>query len=214
MKILIVDDHQLFLEGLSYLLSSYKPVLDIFEARNTKEALQKFSDQEFDLVLLDLSMPGLDGISCLGSLQKIRPSIPIAIISAMEDSELVIGALRLGAVGFIPKSYTQLQMFDALDKLISGDVFIPEEVHWHLSRKLDLDSDDSVNLKLVSLNIREKQFAVLKLVADSLTVQEIGECLSISPNTVKSHIKKLYQCLHVSSRLEVVTEARRLGLLA
>lgn len=213
MKILIIDDHQLFLDGLVHLLANFEPVLDISVATSTTDALKKFSPNSYDLVLLDLNMPGLDGISCLGGLQKIQSDVPVVIISAMEDSDNVVEALRLGSIGFIPKSFGQEQLFNALKRLFQGDIFIPEEVQWHLSHKIETDLDSSLNLKLAALNIREKQFGVLKLVAEGLTVQKISDSLCVSPNTVKSHIKKLYISLNANSRVTVVSEARKLGLL-
>ena len=214
MNILVIDDHRLFLDGFLHLLSKYDRNIKAFAATNSAEALQILhSNENLEFILLDLSLPGLDGVSFLGILGREHVEIPVAIVSAMDNPAKIRDALNLGAVGFIPKSFSVEQMHEALDSLLAGKIFIPPEIHALLSQDSSKVDAAALKLKLSALNLRSKQFVILQQMADGKIVQQISKSLNISPNTVKTHIKKIYLALNVNSRVAAISEARRLGLL-
>ena len=214
MQILIIDDHQLFVDGLGFLLTSFDENLTVYTASSTHEGLKTaYAQTELDLILLDLTMPGLDGISCLKIMQQEGINIPVVILSAQEDTSYVRQAMDLGAKGFIPKSHDARAMYDALLQVWEGDTYLPDAMRAQLSGKQPICSD-VVQIQLAALDIREKQFQILSFMADGQTVQQISRVMDVSPNTVKTHIKRLYQCMQVNSRVAAVSEARRLGILS
>ena len=214
MKALIIDDHKLFLDGLAYLLSSFDEDMEIYTSSFAIDALQQVQEIEgLELILLDLTMPGLDGVSFLKSIRQENNSTPVVILSSLEDPVRIRDALNLGASGFIPKSYSSEQMHAALRKIISGNIFIPDEIHNSLIVDLDKQDEASRKLNMAALNIREKQIRILQYLNQGLTVQEISKRLNVSPNTIKTHIKKIYNALNVNSRVAAINEAKRLKLL-
>lgn len=212
-KVLIVDDHKLFLDGLQQVLRTHRPDLDIFTASSTREALVHLQAMpDIDLVLLDLTMPGLDGISCLKAVKEWNGDTRVIIISAVEDPASVRETFANGASGFIPKSYSVDKMQQAMDMVMRGKRYIPTELTT-VSEAGTPDAGDDLDSRLDALNLREKQLRVLEQMAGGLTVDRIAENMDISPNTVKSHIKIIYQALNVNSRVAAVIEGKRLNIL-
>ena len=128
MKMLLVDDHALFREGLKLLLRSLGGELEIDEAGDCPQALEKMSGQGYDLVLLDLNMPGRGGLDALSALREAAPSTPVVVLSGEEDPHLVRGAIDRGAMGFIPKSSTPEILIPALKLALAGGVYLPPAV--------------------------------------------------------------------------------------
>lgn len=208
-KIVIIDDHQLFLHGLKLTLESSGNEVIVFD--NPLIALMQIDLLQPDLILMDLYMPEMDGICMIDKLTERQILSPVVVLSACDDYNYVLSALKKGAMGFIPKSYAPEDMLTALESVLSGDVFIPDEVEVQLEA---LMLEDKKNKELYQLS--ERQTEILALLHSDKTNREIANILSISPDTVKFHQKGIYQTLDVSgisSRAKAIEKAIQVGLL-
>jgi len=209
-KIVIIDDHQLFLHGLKLTLESNNNEVFIFDS--PLFALDHIEKLQPDLILMDLKMPEMDGICMIDELATREIFSPVIVLSACEDYKEVLVALDKGAMGFIPKSYAPQDMLLGLESVLLGNIFIPDAVEQHLDR---LVLEERTNRELYHLS--ERQTEILSLLYLGKTNREIAEQLSISPDTVKFHQKGIYQTLEVSgvsSRAKAIEKAVKVGLLS
>lgn len=203
MKILVVDDHSLFREGLRYVLAGLGEGVQIVEAGDCAEALAR-ADQHQDvaLALLDLHMPGKDGFTALDALAAQNPLLPIVVLSASEDRADMRRALAKGALGFIPKSATAPVMLSALRLVLAGGVYVPPEL-------VDSATDGRSGARAVELTPR--QLDVLARVALGKPNKIIAAELGLTVATVKAHMSAAFKVLHVRNRTQAVLAAEKLG---
>lgn len=205
MKAILADDHALFRDGFALLLKQLEPQATVLEAASLDEALlQAERNPDTDLLLLDLSMPGMDGVDSVQGLLNRFPDIPVVILSATESRPLVEALLEIGVAGFIPKSSSSQIMFSALRLVLSGGVYIPPQL---LGSGFELP-DGSLLSRLT-----ERQREVLRLLADGKTNKQICRELDLSEGTVKAHLNTVYRMLGVANRTEAALLARRLNLV-
>ena len=133
-KILIIDDQQLFIDGLVYVLNTLSDAVEKQQANSVDEALAKLRNcDSYDLIILDLNMPGMDGLDFLQHISADECFVPVVIISAEQESKCIQQALELGALGFIPKSYHAEQMKSAIRKVLEGNMYLPDELQKQLN---------------------------------------------------------------------------------
>jgi len=202
-KILLVDDHALFREGVKPLLARLHPSARVMEAANGAEVLHAArAQQDFDLVLLDLAMPGVDGFAGLAAFRAHAPSTPVVVLSASEDAADVRAALDGGASGFIPKSSTSEVILGALRLVLAGGVYVPPTLlggHNAVAAKADIDA------------LTPRQRDVLALLAQGLSNKKIGDTLGLSEATVKQHVSAILKTLNVANRMQAAIAGRRLS---
>lgn len=209
-KVLIADDHVLFRESLAYAITPLDADLIIIEAGTAEEALFK-SDESLDLILLDLSMAGRNSLPIIKKLtDKVSP-VPIVIISGSEEPSDIANSIILGACGYIPKTYSSLEIMDALGKILLGEVFIPEEYKLQVDRLL-YPNDGSLEIES-GLGLTQGQLSVLKLMAEGISNKEIGYKLDITEGTVKSHVTSILKSLGASNRTKAILIAIKLELI-
>ena len=213
MKALIVDDHQMVRE----ILSRYFAEIDVsvIEAEDFVSAFAAITRQpEFDLILLDIRMPGVDGFTTLATLRRLFPALRIAILSGSVDVMDMRRAAEGGAVGYLPKSMDRQPLVNALRLLISGEKFFPTNLFEATEKPAylqELPAWSSNGFGTVELTSRQK--AVLNEVAKGMSNREIGKALGISEITVKIHVHSICQKLAVRNRMQAVQRGRSLGLL-
>jgi len=194
MRILVADDHELIREGISILMHNLSDNAEINEATTGDEAIAIASDSsEFDLAVIDLSLPGLSGLPMVAKLCELLPDTPVVILSACEDRYQVLKAIECGASGFVYKSLGKTVLEEALLMVLAGGVFMPPLT----------DSTD-----IPHITARQRQ--VLELLVEGKSNKEIANRLHISTNTIKNHLAKLYDQLSVSNRTQAVMKARKL----
>lgn len=203
MKILVVDDHALFRAGLRLLLNNVDRDTAILEAGTLPEAVAALdANPDITLCLLDLSLEEVDGLDALEILKSGAPHVAFVVVSARFDAITIRAALNLGAMSYVPKSMPADTLVEALCRVLSGGVYLPDEVLV------------MVSAPAVKPMLSPRQFDVLRALARGLPSKIIARELAISVYTVKEHIAAMFISLGVRNRTEAVIVASRLGLLA
>jgi DNA-binding NarL/FixJ family response regulator len=203
-RIIIVDDHPLFRAALRQTLAGGDPAIVVEEAGDLSgltAALE--TDRDCDLVLLDLNMPGSRGFSGLLLLRAQYPEVPVMIVSAVQDGTTIRQAFELGASGYLGKSVEPAQIRRAIETVLSGELFIPDNV-----APESAEAQSGVLRRLSSLT--PQQVRVLMMLKDGLMNKQIAYELQISEATVKAHVSAILQKLDVDSRTQAVILAQKL----
>lgn len=206
-KIIIADDHPLFRGALRGAIEGMFPAATVHEANGLDElGLVLIRERDVDLVLLDLTMPGVQGFSGLIYLRAQFPDVPIVIVSATEEPLIIRRAIEFGASGFVPKSLDTDGIGNAIRTVLSGDIWAPPDV--------DLDAvDDRELVDLVRRigRLTPQQMRVLMMLSEGLLNKQIAYALGVSEATVKAHVSAILQKLGVDSRTQAVIAASRIG---
>lgn len=206
-KFVIADDHPLFRGALKQALSGVDGVGTILEAGDFETAKTVVTaNEDADLVLLDLSMPGASGLSGLISLRAIHSAVPMVVVSAHDDPETIRRALELGASGFISKSASMEDIRSAVRTVLSGGIAAPAGIDLGIER--DPEISDLIK-RLQSLT--PQQTRVLGMLAEGLLNKQIAYELSVSEATIKAHVSAVLQKLGVDSRTQAVILLSRIG---
>ncbi len=207
MKILIADDHALFREGLRHVLDALGRSLTVLEAADGQQTLRLVAQHpDLDLLLLDLTMPGMHGFAALDVLGKRYPALPVVILSASSQSSDIQRALDEGAMGFIPKCSTGAVMISALQLVLSGCVYIPPEIYVHTVNAHRASRDGNVENKLTP-----RQREVLALMQRGQPNKLIAAQLSLAEATVKMHVSAILKALAVTNRTQAVVAMEKSG---
>ena len=207
MKILLVDDHQMFVDGLRGILSASDLSAEIETVNNGKAALERLKSVKFDIALVDLRLPIMDGFMLLSEMSKCGNLTPVIIVSASRDPEDMRKAIELGAMSFIPKSSSGDRIVQTIADVMNGKVIY--------SNKTDINEEDFLSdgaLWAAQHNMTPRQLEVLRLVKKGLSNQAIAEQLCLSVATVKSHLSAIFHALGAQSRSESSKKAHQLGL--
>lgn len=220
MKILMVDDHALFRDGMRYVLQQLPEEVEIMEAGNFLDGLRlAMQHPELDLALLDLNMPGSEGPVSIRYFHQHYPHIPVVVVSGEEGCGYMEKVMNYGAMGFISKSSTAAVMLGALNLVMSGGIYIPAEMlrqHSAISDNLIADNEqESADRRRLNTNeygLTQRQMEVLRHIAAGLSNRQIAEKVHLAEGTVKIHVAAVYQTLRVGNRMEAVRVAEKLGL--
>ncbi|WP_040886762.1 response regulator [Marinobacter santoriniensis] len=207
MRMLIVDDHQLFIDGIRHVLNRLAPDAVITEANTSFSAIDILeSGESFDLVFIDLVIPGMDGLSILKRLHAQGIWYPLVILSGDENVRTIKAALELGALGFIPKSFSSEAMLSALRSILEGELFVPQAISQQLNELKPRRFTQNGN-------ITRRQLQVLELLAQGYTNRQIAATLCLTEHTIKAHVSALFIELNVANRTECVQMAESRGLI-
>jgi DNA-binding NarL/FixJ family response regulator len=205
-RVIIVDDHPLFRAALKQALSGAFKGIELDEAGTLDAVTARLDrDSDVDLVLLDLKMPGVQGLSGLMFLRAQYPAVPIAIVSASDEPHIIRRALDLGASGFIPKSLAVEEMRRAVAAILEGGVWAPDGVD--AASPADREGD-ALAQRVASLT--PQQMRVLMMLKEGLLNKQIAFQLGVSEATVKAHVSAILQKLDVGSRTQAVIAAGRI----
>jgi DNA-binding NarL/FixJ family response regulator len=206
MKILHADDHSLFREGLRFFLKLLDPQAVVLEAGNFQAALDKLAlEWPVDLLVLDLQMPGMSELEGFTAIRRRYPSLPIVVVSGVNDTRIIRTLLDAGARGFIPKLSSSEQLMDGLRRVLNGEVYVPAALFLPEAHAAETGEDAS--------GLTSRQLQILPLLAEGMPNKRIAETLGVTEGTVKQHLKELFKRLKARNRLQAVKEATRLGLL-
>ncbi len=213
-KVLITDDHPLFREALrSAATEAFSEGITV-EARSMEEALQQVETHgDFDLVLLDLSMPDTQGFHGLLTLRNRFPKLPVLVVSGMEDHRIIAEAMSYGAAGFVPKSTARPELVQALLKAMDGEVYLPpsyREAHGRDANPCGAGSEMVERLK----SLTPQQLRVLQMLREGKLNKQIAYELDVGETTVKAHVSAILRKLKVFSRTQAVIEANKIDFEA
>jgi DNA-binding NarL/FixJ family response regulator len=211
MRILIVDDHTLFRRGFSLLLQRLYPEAEIEEASDVAAALDVVRRTAVDLVLLDLAMPGMEGMSGLEQLHEVLPSAAIVIVSAISDSDRIREALERGARGYVLKTINDAALKHALSLVMSGETYVPAELLQERSLRGLVGPGGKGGAENPLANLTDRQRDVLGLLMTGQSNKEIARDLGLLESTVKAHIKVILNKLSVANRTQAAMVATSLG---
>lgn len=202
-RFLIADDHPLFRGALRQALSVRHPAAAIEEAGSLDDIVARLGENDdFDLIFLDLAMPGMRRFSGLLLLRAQYPGVPVVIVSGNEEPQSMRQAIQLGASGYIPKSTAIQQFGEAIAAVMSGEVWVPPEV------MLAAEPTDDLIARLVTLT--PQQVRVLMMLSEGLLNKQIAYELGVSEATVKAHVSAVLQKLGVDSRTQAVIAASKI----
>lgn len=208
-RLLIADDHPLFREALQGALAKYFSDLWIDEADTLESTLVKLEQSDdFDLLLLDLHMPGAGDLYGLIRIRNDYPLLPIAVISGTEDAQVISRCMGFGALGFIPKSLASVDIAKAISSMLEGEEWVPADVREQIA---DISQEDLELAERIA-TLTPQQYKVLFHVHEGLLNKQIAYELGITEATVKAHMTAIFRKLDVYSRTQVVLLAERLQL--
>lgn len=213
MKVLVIDDHPLVRDAMAQLLMHVADDVEVLQAADCAEGLHIASlTPDLELVLLDLNLPGVSGISALDRFRNEHPAAPVVIVSAFRDRETIFEAIRRGAMGYVPKSTNRETFIGALRTVLSGTVYLPQQAaHERDDGSLASPASQSPPGPR-ELGLTERQAQVLALLMKGRSNKEICRELGLAERTVKVHLTAVLNALRVSSRTQAVIAAARLGL--
>lgn len=210
-KLLIADDHPLFREAIGRVIRDGFAESEILEAESLDAALAlAHQHEDLDLILLDLNMPGVQGLSGLIQLRNETPTIPVVIISAAEEKEVILQAVTYGAVGFITKSSPRAQMTQAIAQILDGNIYLPSDIirAGASSQRPASRGRDEPGITPQQLeSLTRKQLQVLEHMTRGESNKMIAYNLNIAETTVKAHVSAILRKLGVHSRVQVILSA-------
>jgi len=203
-KILLIDDHVLFREGLKFLLRDLDSALELDEASTCAEALEHVSSRSYGLVLLDLKLPGRQRMDALSALRNAVSGVPIVVLSGEDDPSTIRAAIDGGAMGFIPKSSSPQLLVQALRLVLASGIYLPPNA---------LDGAETAGASQAgAARMTPRQLQVLRCVIEGKENKVIARELGISDGTVKQHVSAVLHSLGVDNRTKAVYTAAKLGI--
>lgn len=207
-RILLADDHTIVRDGLKRILESQAEIEVVAEAVNGFEVMEGVKRGGFDVLLMDLSMPGKSGIDLIKQVKAERPTLPVLVLTMHEEEIYAVRAIRAGASGYLTKESAAEMLVSALHRVANGRLFISPGVAEQLA--LNLMPGDA---ELPHKDLSDREFEVFQLLAAGLTASQIGEKLHLSVKTVSTHKTNVLQKLHAESLADLIKYAIAHGLL-
>jgi DNA-binding NarL/FixJ family response regulator len=208
-KILIVDDHPVVREGIGSMLKREPDFRIVGEALNGLDAIEKARLLTPDVILMDLRMPELDGVEAIKRIKEEMPETKFIILTTYSDDEYIFKGIAAGARAYLLKDAPRAELFKAIRAVSTGESLIQPVI---ASRVLDKLAELSKKTP-ASETLSEREIEVLELMAKGVSNKDIGEQLSITQSTVKTHITSIFQKLNVATRTEAVTTALKRGII-
>ena len=197
-KILVVDDHAVVRRGLQQIISDSLDAVVVNEAKNGSEALAFARKGQYDLVLLDISLPDRTGIDVLKDLKAFQPDLPVLMLSIHPEEQYAIRALRAGASGYLTKASPPEELITAISKVLSGEKYITATFAQQLISNLDKE-----NAVLPHQNLSDREYQVMCLLAQGRTPKQIGSDLKVSIKTVSTYRSRILEKLKIHSNAEI-----------
>lgn len=213
LKLLVVEDHALVREGLVRMLGQVETDIEVLEAPDFESALTVLDGEgEFDLILLDLALPGIDGFAGLDILRRRYPAIPVVVVSAFDDTPTITRVLNLGASGFIPKAFSGEALLAAVREVLAGNIFRPRgQPGARLDDAIPVPPS-KVSVRPDEIGLTDRQGQVLGLMVRGLSNRDIADQLGLSEGTVKIHATAVFKALGVNSRTQALVAVARYGI--
>ncbi|MGM0833270.1 MAG: response regulator [Pseudomonadota bacterium] len=210
-SLLVADDHPLFRDALHAVISAGLTSAQLLESDSLAAAIHTIDNHdELDLLLLDLSLPDADGLEGLTILRERFPWLPVAIVSAHQERQLVLDAITQGAVGYIPKSTPREQLLAALNQILQGQLYLPADIMRQPPPRMEssaLVSSSSEPPRERLIRLTDKQLDVLSCMTQGMSNKQIARELLIAETTVKTHVSAVLRKLGATSRVHAIVIA-------
>lgn len=207
-KILLVDDHEVVRDGVKRILDRAPGAVTFGEAGTAHEALELVRGQEWDVVLLDITLGSRDGLEVLKEIKQLRPRLPVLILSMHSEELFARRALKAGASGYVTKGSPRAELAQAVDKVIKGGIYVSPT----LAEKLVLDLREGTE-RPPHETLSDREFEVLRLIASGKTVGEIAVILSLSPGTISTYRARILEKMGMKTNAELTHYAIQNGLV-
>lgn len=198
LKILIADDHAIVREGIKQILAELPDKVTTDEAINGQEVIQKVWDNNYDLVLLDISMPGRSGLDILKQLKSEKPALKILILSMHPEEQYAIRALKAGASGYLTKESTPLELTEAIKKVSIGKKYVSASLAETLASHLETTTE-----KPLHENLSNREYEVMCMIASGKTVKEIANELSLSAKTISTYRTRILEKMNMKNNAQI-----------
>jgi NarL family two-component system response regulator LiaR len=208
--ILIVDDHEVVRKGVRSYLETVPDFQVVGEASSGEEGIEMVSELIPDIILLDLIMPGMDGVETTRRIKKISPRTQVVVLTSYHEDVHIFPALKAGAISYILKDMKMEKLVDALHRAVRGEVTLHPRVAARVLQNIRGEYEEEQPL---FTELTDRELDVLKLIANGMTNSQIAEELVISENTVKGHVSNILSKLHVADRTQVAVYAWQRGLV-
>ena len=208
MRILIADDHPIFRAGLKEILIKQPDVESVGEAADGLMALALARKERWDLILLDITMPGKDGLEVLQELRRERPKLPVLILSAHPEDQMALRLLKAGAAGYLTKDKAPEVLLIAIKKVLHGEKYISEALAQKTALYVISEAPE-----LLHETLSDREYQVLRMIASGKTIKEIGDALFLSTRTVSTYRSRLLEKMNMKSNTELLRYALEHKLL-
>jgi DNA-binding NarL/FixJ family response regulator len=202
-RVLVADDHTIVREGLKQLLGAADGLEVVGEARDGFEVLKQMREADFDVLLLDMSMPGKSGIELIKQVRSAKPRLRILVLTMHAEQQYAIRAIRAGASGYLTKESAARQLVDAIRKVAGGGAFISAEV----AQQLALAAMPNAAAGLPHEALSDREFQIFRLIAEGKSPSEIAQMLSLSVKTVSTHKSNVLQKMGMAGTVELIRYA-------
>ncbi len=206
-QIAIIEDNSLLRENLELMLRGEPDFTVVASFMTAEDALAELPSLSYNFLLVDIGLPGMSGIELIAELSVTRPDLDILVHTVFDNRDTVFSALKAGASGYILKGSTPRELVEAIQGLAAGGAPMSPKIARAVIQEFQHDSVSEHFL----LSAREKE--ILKGMEQGFTYKELGSKLSISPHTIHSHIKNIYEKLHAKNRKDALTKARKKGII-
>lgn len=207
-RVFLADDHPVVREGLKTILSKSKEIVLAGEADNGTDVLKRARKEQWDVLLLDLSLPGISGLNVLSELRISHPKLPVLILSVHPESQYALRVLKAGASGYLTKECAPEKLIQAIFQIHKGERYVSEAMGVHLSYLVAKDPKKEPHELLT-----EREFEVFKMLADRKSNSEIAELLNVSVKTVSTHRMNILEKMQLSSTADLAIYALKAGLI-
>ncbi|MBW7996512.1 MAG: response regulator transcription factor [Candidatus Glassbacteria bacterium] len=207
-RILIADDHPIVRKGLREILTETKDVFDVHEAENGPDVLDRLDGGKYDVLVLDISMPGLSGLDVLKQVKKRNKSIPVLILSRHPEQQYAVRSIRAGADGYLTKESAPQELSNAIQKVARGGKYVSSSMADQLVDYLKDDSSKRPHEKL-----SDREFQVMQMIATGKTVGEIAGEMSLSVNTISTYRMRVLEKMNLENNAQIMYYAMKEGLI-
>jgi len=207
-KVLVADDHAVVREGIKQIIAETADMVVAGEAADGWEVLEKARGGDYDVVVLDISMPGKGGIEILKELKRERPGVPVLILSMHPEEQYALRAIRAGASGYVTKESAPDELVAAIRKVLRGSKYITSALAERLVLDIEVGSEESLHQKL-----SDRELQVLCLLAEGKTVNKIGRELYLSAKTISTYRSRILQKMGMKRNAELIRYAIKHGLV-
>lgn len=208
MRILITDDHAVVRQGLKLILADHFKRAVFGEAQNAQEALDRIWKEKWDVVILDITMPGRSGLEVLKEIKRSRPKLPVLVLSMHPEDQFAVRMLKTGAAGYLTKESAGEELVGAINKVMAGGRYISPSLAERMASYLDIDVHKAPHERL-----SDREFLILRMIASGKSVGQIAKELSLSVSTVSTYRARILEKTDMKNNAELTSYAVQRGLV-